>query len=611
MHESEAPGQLQPRHSYFKYKVLDDPTLQSRLSTKGFWSRQQAACDGCSERMSRSLRLLGFLFSFALGLFRAMAPWCLAVLEVGTMILLWFLITPHSIRHFRYRRSLDDLVLLSCVRFVAVLLAYACGLGRQRQRPYWYTALTCAAVGYAYLGVKLLFLDISSFRPAPLAVICVFGAFCAAHVLIAGDVMKWASQRYEMGLSGAGYPWTAGEAEYRRRKQEQQSLSHQVHHKDLPARDLADADSRFLQCCGVEVHYKQAFPEVASASHSDISVILTHGFGAGVFAWRHIMQPLANKTGCRVLAFDRVGFGLTSRPDWNTNSTELNPYSNMQQSDIIHKLCEELNLDRVILCGHADGSVIALTAAANMVRQSEAAAMSGDDTAEAASSTGRSETLCNATAQGKRADMVRRGDTGDETRQPLLGVTIRHSRRSSAADIEGQAHVPQVVGLCLMHPCFAGEGRPQLARLLTHSRLGGRLLRGLLRSEVGVVAHRRAWADSSKLTPNVLSLYRRPLQVQGWDRALVEVGRASKPASPSETAQDCRSVSAVPTIVILGQKDRIASHASAVCKSLAHSRVSIIPTCGHMSHEEAPGVLVGTLAGFVGEALEGAEPPKV
>ena len=37
-------------------------------------------------------------------------------------------------------------------------------------------------------------------------------------------------------------------------------------------------------------------------------------------------------------------------------------------------------------------------------------------------------------------------------------------------DIEGQAHVPLVVGLALLHPCFSGEGRPQLARLLTHSR---------------------------------------------------------------------------------------------------------------------------------------------
>lgn len=41
-------------------------------------------------------------------------------------------------------------------------------------------------------------------------------------------------------------------------------------------------------------------------------IVLVHGFGAGVFAWRHIMQPLAQKCGCRVIAFDRPGFGEQS-----------------------------------------------------------------------------------------------------------------------------------------------------------------------------------------------------------------------------------------------------------------------------------------------------------
>ena len=54
-------------------------------------------------------------------------------------------------------------------------------------------------------------------------------------------------------------------------------------------------------------------------------------------------------------------------------------------------------------------------------------------------------------------------------------------------------------------------------------RLGRRILRPLLRSEVGEVANRRAWFDMSKLTPEVLQLYKQPLKVQGWDLALMEV----------------------------------------------------------------------------------------
>lgn len=57
-------------------------------------------------------------------------------------------------------------------------------------------------------------------------------------------------------------------------------------------------------------------------------------------------------------------------------------------------------------------------------------------------------------------------------------------------------------------------------------RLGRRILRPLLRSEVGEVANRRAWFDVTKLTPEVLQLYKQPLRVQGWDLALLEVSSA-------------------------------------------------------------------------------------
>lgn len=35
-------------------------------------------------------------------------------------------------------------------------------------------------------------------------------------------------------------------------------------HKDVPGRTLADADSKFIHCNGLDVHYKEAFPEVGA-----------------------------------------------------------------------------------------------------------------------------------------------------------------------------------------------------------------------------------------------------------------------------------------------------------------------------------------------------------
>ena len=43
---------------------------------------------------------------------------------------------------------------------------------------------------------------------------------------------------------------------------------------------------------------------------------------------------------------------------------------------------------------------------------------------------------------------------------------------------------------------------------------------------MGEVANRRAWFDVTKLTPEVLQLYKQPLKVQGWDLALLEVSPA-------------------------------------------------------------------------------------
>ena len=53
-------------------------------------------------------------------------------------------------------------------------------------------------------------------------------------------------------------------------------------------------------------------------------------------------------------------------------------------------------------------------------------------------------------------------------------------------------------------------------------RLGRRILRPLLRSELGEVSNRRAWAEPGRLTPEIVALYSEPLRVQGWDAALLE-----------------------------------------------------------------------------------------
>ena len=73
-------------------------------------------------------------------------------------------------------------------------------------------------------------------------------------------------------------------------------------------------------------------------------IILIHGFGGGVFSWRHVMTTLARHTGCAVVAFDWPGWGLTSRPrrdEWEEKRLP-NPYE--LRSQVKQKFCLEFTI---------------------------------------------------------------------------------------------------------------------------------------------------------------------------------------------------------------------------------------------------------------------------
>jgi len=124
----------------------------------------------------------------------------------------------------------------------------------------------------------------------------------------------------------------------------------------LPPRQLADLDSKFVAVNGVEVHYKESAPASPTCN-----VILLHGFGASTFSWRDTLAGLAER--CRVVAFDRPGFGLTSRPmpgEWEG----ANPYSPTAQADLTVALMDELGMERAVLVGHSAGAGVAVLVAA-------------------------------------------------------------------------------------------------------------------------------------------------------------------------------------------------------------------------------------------------------
>ena len=119
----------------------------------------------------------------------------------------------------------------------------------------------------------------------------------------------------------------------------------------VPAAQLADPDSQFVELNGLAVHYK-------TAGAGAPALILLHGFGADLFSWREVLAPLGEKR--LVVAFDRPAFGLTERPmRWEGE----NPYSPEFQAGLTVGLMDHFNLEQAVLVGNsAGGTVAALTA---------------------------------------------------------------------------------------------------------------------------------------------------------------------------------------------------------------------------------------------------------
>lgn len=87
--------------------------------------------------------------------------------------------------------------------------------------------------------------------------------------------------------------------------------------------------------------------------NGQFGIILVHGFGGGVFSWRHVMGVLARQIGCTVAAFDRPGWGLASRlrqKDWEEKGSP-NPYK-LETQVILYLDLNDIRLFSEVLLLH-------------------------------------------------------------------------------------------------------------------------------------------------------------------------------------------------------------------------------------------------------------------
>lgn len=119
----------------------------------------------------------------------------------------------------------------------------------------------------------------------------------------------------------------------------------------VSAESLADEDSKFIEVNGVNVHYK-------TYGEGEPTFILLHGFGASLFSWREVVDPIAEYG--TVISYDRPAFGLTERPmEWEGES----PYSQDSQVELVIGLMDSLGIEKATLVGNSAGGTISMLTA--------------------------------------------------------------------------------------------------------------------------------------------------------------------------------------------------------------------------------------------------------
>ncbi|HSQ17869.1 MAG TPA: alpha/beta hydrolase [Anaerolineales bacterium] len=179
-------------------------------------------------------------------------------------------------------------------------------------------------------------------------------------------------------------------------------------------------------------------------------------------------------------------------------------------------------------------------------------------------------------------------------------ILVGNSAGGTVAMQVALAYPERVTALILVDPAvYSGGGAPALVRpLLATPQM--RHLGPLIARQIqvrGPELIELAWHDPSLITPETLELYKRPLQVENWDKALWELTIASRASGLAERLSEFT----LPVLVITGDDDRIVPTADSIrlAGELPNAELVVIPAAGHVPHEERPAEFMQAIEAFL------------
>jgi len=96
----------------------------------------------------------------------------------------------------------------------------------------------------------------------------------------------------------------------------------------------------------------------------------------------------------------------------------------------------------------------------------------------------------------------------------------------------------------------------------------------------------RSWFDKSKITDEIKTGYRAPLDIIGWEEGFWEFNRAPRTFNVKDRLSEIK----IPTVLITGDTDVVVATADteALATMIEGSSLVVIPKSGHLAQEETP-----------------------